>query len=799
MSNNTVHKNLKRFIDLLFVGLVILALTSCASGGGSSGLLQPTQQSYTPPSQSSQSNDKRHSFETFTVEYSPTATGFADPIISTYSMLDYTVTGLPTPTDKYYIEDYGFLNVNVEGTHPGFANGMETADPGPYNQFTRILEADLNGDEHMDMYVISYIGDWNTRSFNPDSKIFTFINDGTGHFILQDDSFCIMGTNCTQNSSVTNALTVDLNGDGIDDFFGGETLLLSNNGKLEDKSSTLPASVFFNDQVGGDMGAFAHDVTNGDVDNDGDQDIFFPIHARNSGTDWGNGHTTNNKEPWVMLLNDGTGNFTANRNFPNYNDENSTWATTAVIADFDNDGYGDVAVGWQRAGKAQNNIASSPENSAGAVFYNNGNNDWRNDIVPLPANYFGAIGGAIDMEAFDVDGDGNVDIIMGVTPTIGDSRYYVGNMIQIFKNNGNKTWTDITSTANPNTKYANGNPADANVWNGQMFITKVDFDKDGDLDIVSSGVNSYVLLNNNGVFELYDNFPAFDSGHLTGLFPIEVDGKDWYDFAGSIVTNDGTSSDNTFWLMMDPVNVLQQMADEIANKPTQYAQTVFENKSLFNVIKNQTLYDNNVFYADNNFDSILGYNKNFGDYGVLFGKTEGGGVVFFDTQIKNYHIGLGFMKSDMYVDNPGKYYGTGNAKLNVDTINLFAERLFAIHDNWYLQTGISVYNTTVDSFTEQNSNFNADIDRFILNDIELYSDFTGKFNTSKGTTYVSFGVSSINSLTNTNIRFNGLKSEFSSNETVLRASISHTFNNVTAYIKADTIDDNLQFGISFNL
>ena len=38
-----------------------------------------------------------------------------------------------------------------------------------------------------------------------------------------------------------------------------------------------------------------------------------------------------------------------------------------------------------------------------------------------------------------------------------------------------------------------------------MFITKVDFDKDGDLDIVSSGVNSYVLLNNNGVFELYDN------------------------------------------------------------------------------------------------------------------------------------------------------------------------------------------------------------------------------------------------------------------------------------------------------
>ena len=69
---------------------------------------------------------------------------------------------------------------------------------------------------------------------------------------------------------VTSALTVDLNGDGIDDFFGGETLLLSNNGKLEDKSSI--ASVFFNDEVGGDLGALAH-VAN-DVDNDGDPRYF---------------------------------------------------------------------------------------------------------------------------------------------------------------------------------------------------------------------------------------------------------------------------------------------------------------------------------------------------------------------------------------------------------------------------------------------------------------------------------------------------------------------------------------------
>ena len=138
----------------------------------------------------------------------------------------------------------------------------------------------------------------------------------------------------------------------------------------------------------------------------------------------------------------------------------------------------------------------------------------------------------------------------------------------------------------------------------------------------------------------------------------------------------------------------------------------------------------------------------------MFGKTEGGGVVFFDTQIDKYHVGLGYMKSDMYVDNPGKYYGTGYAKLDVDTINLFAERLFAINNNWYLQTGVSLYNTTVDSFTEQNSNFNAEVNKFSLNDIELYSDLTARFNTSKGTTFISLGVSNINSLSNTNIQFN---------------------------------------------
>ena len=91
MSKNTVRKYFYKLMDLLFVGLVILALTSCASSGGGSSLPLPEQQSYTPPAQNSPSNDKRHSFETFTSEYNPNASGYSENIVVTYSMLDYTI------------------------------------------------------------------------------------------------------------------------------------------------------------------------------------------------------------------------------------------------------------------------------------------------------------------------------------------------------------------------------------------------------------------------------------------------------------------------------------------------------------------------------------------------------------------------------------------------------------------------------------------------------------------------------------------------------------------------------------
>ena len=68
MSKNSVHSYLKKFMDLLFVGLVIFALTSCAtSGGGSTPSATPAPQtaSQTTPT------DRRIAFATWTDTYTP--------------------------------------------------------------------------------------------------------------------------------------------------------------------------------------------------------------------------------------------------------------------------------------------------------------------------------------------------------------------------------------------------------------------------------------------------------------------------------------------------------------------------------------------------------------------------------------------------------------------------------------------------------------------------------------------------------------------------------------------------------
>jgi hypothetical protein len=97
--------------------------------------------------------------------------------------------------------------------------------------------------------------------------------------------------------------------------------------------------------------------------------------------------------------------------------------------------------------------------------------------VELPANYFGANGNANDMEVFDFDNDGYMDIVMASTT---HEPYYNSRVIQFFKNNGGTSFSDVTGVLSPDfAKYANGNPY-SNWWVGQGKIHILDYDHDGD-------------------------------------------------------------------------------------------------------------------------------------------------------------------------------------------------------------------------------------------------------------------------------------------------------------------------------
>ena len=87
------------------IGLVLL-LGACASGGGSAPSPAPTPTTTTPPSTTV--TDKRIEFESFINNYTE-----YNGIAITYEMSPYTTTGLPSPTEKFKVADYGFLRISL--------------------------------------------------------------------------------------------------------------------------------------------------------------------------------------------------------------------------------------------------------------------------------------------------------------------------------------------------------------------------------------------------------------------------------------------------------------------------------------------------------------------------------------------------------------------------------------------------------------------------------------------------------------------------------------------------------------
>ena len=615
----------------------------------------------------------------------------------TYSVADIQPSSNFDKTDKYRIVDYGFFQITAEGLHDGQDRCCnEELPPQPWDQDGEIYRADLNGDGWQDFF---YMEHWEgSRDAQPNSYLWAFYNDGNGQF-RPEQMGCIGHSDldyktdpnheCGFVSSFQRPIVADFNGDGIDDFYKTSILYLSGADGHENKSFQLPDFQFVNYAIySGDLtGAWTHDNYASDVDGDGDLDIF--------------AHYTEESVGWTMMFNDGNGVFTPNYNFTYSLD---LWPTTAAIGDFNNDGHGDVAVGW-----------FNPTDSAGAVFWNNGNDDWRDSRTELPPNYFGSNGNANDMEVFDFNSDGYLDILLASTT---HDPYYEGRAIQFFQNMGDGTFTDVKS-------FESGS--------GDGEIQLLDFDHDGDIDIVDVVWHTYVLINTDGEFEIYNDFP--NVGNQDTLAPIEIDNKYFYDFIGRHQIYDDDSSINTFYQVLDPP---AQMAKDILTKPSGYAEAASQNKLLFSNLRHRQLDGHNYLTITNN--KMLG----------------------FDVEHGRLHMGIGYARNYRKAQNETVYFGTSSAAINIETYTVYAESLWK-----KVRFGLAYYLTEVDSFHERGSQFDMEIDSFTLQDIELFADLRYKG--------FSLGISKYLSVNNTAIGFQGLKYKHNHKTTMMRASYLKKF------------------------
>ena len=706
------------------IGLLLVPIFSCASGGSSQETipvidLNPTTE-----------RDQRIPFNKFTKNMS---TPWGEASIE-YSMTShYPASGWPS-NNKYKIEDYGFLSVTTNAKHPGDSyNPDEVSEAGPYTNNAQWFEADLNGDQYSDLI---YVGNnCCNRDYVLEDLMLAFVNNGEGHFELSPDIFldsqfpCVNGGKswlsndestlhpCGNQADYTNGkIVADFNGDGMSDYYDTSILYLSNaEGKLVNRSFSNLPELFFESNHGQ---IFVHDAAYGDLDGDGDLDIFVPISDyTKTGFRFGgdedpcSGCVEN--IPFTMLINDGQGNFEANHLIPQFDDWvevdydnwgnniDQLWPTTATIGDFDNDGHGDIALGWFNPIIADR--YGFTKNSSGVVYFNDGSNDWtKRQYVELPENFFGDNGNANDMEVMDFNNDGYMDILLASTI---HEPYYHSRVIQFFQNDQGKSFIDITASISPDhEKYANGNPY-SEWWVGQGKLHILDYDHDGDLDIVDTNTRTSVYLNNQNSFDLYDNFVDTDEDIL--LWPVEIDGKYHYDFIGSHNQNCYEESCTTnFYQLLDPPSYA--LADDFFKKTQGFINSITQASYLGDFLR-EVPDQSNIHYQANSLTSFLGYISSNNNLSLMTGRLRGHyngnylGIVLNQKNLRYGHIA-----SDVstYSNSYTEWFGRGDAKLSLLVNETFLELNLIEIPSLELSVGYLINSTSVDNFSEQGSSVN---------------------------------------------------------------------------------------------
>jgi hypothetical protein len=353
-----------------------------------------------------------------------------------------------------------------------------------YNDPKRVAPVDINADGQLD--VITPISKGYRADVDTRSHFQVFVNEGNQlayHPELTQAAPFVTGARRVDSLYVERFDSTAFVTAAHDTAAEGETrtdipwrlgdLTITRLDPLEDVTTQIvpPHTLPNADLVNRDSAVNAHAMAVGDINSDGMDDILVADFV----------------EPFALLQTE-DGYFTYATD-PTWDQINKDWpeptlsgATDAFpldlhINDFDGDGHDDILYGRGHG------------TTLSRILFNDGNGAFSfSQSVALPASTYGA-DNTLHMKTFseDFDGDGDIDLIVLNSR---DTPYYGGNYLQFLKNNGAGEFSDETaSRLIPPDLYPD-------TFGGRLEWTEtwqaVDFDGDGDLDILGARADEFM-------------------------------------------------------------------------------------------------------------------------------------------------------------------------------------------------------------------------------------------------------------------------------------------------------------------
>ena len=300
---------------------------------------------------------------------------------------------------------------------------------------TGVAYADFNGDGYFDILSLQGVPDGEFPDHN------MFINNG-------DDTFSIDNTLITnpdfQAYGPRKTIVGDFNGDNKPDVVrigGGHDVLEKSNILMSgnDNYTFTEIDVVPESQY--------HGFASGDLDNDGDLDLFFG--SPNAG----------------FAMNDGSGNFTwfrvdekINNFFEDAPEHGPYGMQTIEILDINEDGNEDIVIGGSYKVMDYDQALNGPTilwgDGSSNYDYNNKTEIWGFGELPMVDG--SGVHNNDDFSFADIDNDGYLDVVLAYIIQIDNDPNNGGNpsfrsVLQIFKGGVNNEFTDVTSewTSNP--------------------------------------------------------------------------------------------------------------------------------------------------------------------------------------------------------------------------------------------------------------------------------------------------------------------------------------------------------------